>query len=185
MTDFDEITAGYEDDMYITVSTKELTLQIIPFYSLPARTVAALYSRKNNQEKFIKDVYKVINVSMKNPEQFKQKVYDTGVTYTGLIEFLNSWISISSLIQKFESGEIDSNGNRTNRSIITNVDIIQNMILEKLAKGEEVKTKMLIRYLSEQIRELAVNFNSTADKEDIIYEVRIPVPIGEEIDYEF
>lgn len=186
MTDFDDITASFEEDIYITVSTKELNLQIIPFFNLPARTIATLYSRKNNQEKFIKEIYKLIHVSMKNPEQFKEEVYETGVTYTGLIEFLNTWINISSLIQKFETGQIDADGNKTVKEVVSNVDIMQNIMFQKLAKGEEVKTKMFIRYLCEQVKQLAVQHNDNAvDSDDIIYEVNIRIPVNKEFDDEY
>lgn len=180
-TNFEDITAAYEDEAYITVSTDELKLKVLPFYNLPARKIAELYSKRNkDQQKFIKEIYSLIHISMKNPSKFKDEVYDSGLTYSGLIQFLNTWINISSLLQQYDTGLIDDNGNKTSREVLTNVDIIQNMIYSKLAKGEEVKTKMLIRYLCEQIRELAYNYNATAESKDIIYELNIAIPIGKE-----
>lgn len=184
MTHFEDIIENFDNEVYITISTRELTLQLLPFFQLPARKIANLYNEKQNQRKFIKEIYHIISVAMANPSEFKQTVYDTGITYSGLVEFLNTWIQVSNMINKFETGEIDSDGNPTAKTTVSNVDILQNIIFSKLSKGEDVKTKMLIRYLAENIKELAKQYNEE-NPNDIIPSVTINIPIGREVDDEY
>jgi len=180
-TEFENITEQYVDDAYIYVNTDELTLKILPFYSLPARKIVTLYSKKHNQQKFLKEVYSLIHIAMKEPSNFKALVYDAGITYTGLIQFVNTWINISSMIHKHENGEM-VDGVVSNRERVTNVDIVENIVNSRLAKGEEVKDKLLIRYLSEHIRETAYNHNQHCKPDDIITEVVITIPIGDNLE---
>jgi hypothetical protein len=182
---FDKIVNNVEDSIYITISTEELTLKIIPFYSLPVKKIAKLYSQRKNQQKFIKEIFSLIHISMENPELFKQTVYDTSLSYTGLIQFLNTWITVSSMVQRYETKQINSDGTKTVKEALTNVDIIQNIIFNKLSKGEEVNSKLFIKYLTETIKETATEYNKTADEHDVITEITIKIPIGEELKYEF
>ena len=56
MTHFEDIIENFDNEVYITISTRELTLQLLPFFQLPARKIANLYNEKQNQRKFIKEI---------------------------------------------------------------------------------------------------------------------------------
>lgn len=184
MPDFYDIIEQLDDAKYVNIETDELTLSLLPFYALPARKIADLYSKQKNNEKFIKALYNFIYIAMEHPDEFKHKVYDSGITYTGLVKFINEWVLVSNIINKYELGEIDDNGEPTTKTTLNTIEVMQNIMFNKLSKGEEVKTTMLIRYLSENIRQLAITHNETATGNDIITEVHISIPIKMEFDNE-
>lgn len=167
-TEFNEITENYQDETYIYVSTDEIQLEILPFYSLPARKIANIYNKKNDQYTFLKGVYNLIHIAMKNPQDFKKEVYDRGVSYSGLIEFLNTWI--------YESSDYKNNPTKER---IDNSRVVLDIIHNKLAKGEDIKNTLLIRYFIEHIKEAAVEHNKHCKPDDVILEVNIAIPIGD------
>ena len=165
-----DIEALFKDDYYVTVATEELELEILPFYSLPARKVADLYNNKLDLYRFVKKIYNLIHIAMKNPKEFNDKVSNKSITYSGLVDFLNKWVYVSS------SAEEKNRAKQT----VTNSQAVLEIINARLLYGEEIQEKLLIRYFIENIKEAAVEHNKTCKPADKIIEVVIEIPIGDE-----
>lgn len=172
--DLNKLNNPFDDIYYIEVTTEELSLKMIPFYTLPSKTILELYNKKNDHHKFLKAIYKLIHISMENPNRFKDEVYNKGITYSGLFDFFNRWITVSAL-QVQETQYMAQSMNT--------ISLIEQIINKKLTKNEEINKKLFIRYLIEHIKETAYQYNKTAKDEDKILEIVIKIPIGDE-DYE-
>jgi hypothetical protein len=177
MEDFSKIVES-EQSGYIIIESKSLTLQVIPFYSLPARYVTELYSKKKDTHKFINKLYFIISIAMYKPEDFQEKVYNAPLSYEDLFDFLNSWIKTSNVIRRYKNGEIDDNGEPTVKTIMQSVDIYEFRMLESMRKDEPISAVTMIRYLSEHIKRIAANHNETARPDSKIYQVLIDVEIN-------
>jgi hypothetical protein len=164
-----------EDHGYIIVDSGNIVLEILPFYSLPARKITDLYASKRNTDEFIMKLYSLIQLAMSFPENFQEEVYEAPISYEDLFNFLNEWIKVSDLIRKFKNGEIDEQGKPTVREHLRAVDIYEHKMLEALRKGEPVKSRTLIRYLIEHIKRIANDHNAVSDQNDQISTITIEI----------
>lgn len=155
---FDDIIENVETQ-YIIVKSPELTLSILPYYDLPAQEAATTFIYKNRPEKLLKHLYKLIKLAMENPEDFDNKIKDSGISYAGMIHFLNTWTKLSNLYSVYDPDYIGS-------------DVIDN--------EEGVKQKALIKYLTSHIRKIAQEYNVISPEENYINHIFIPINIEDD-----
>jgi hypothetical protein len=155
---FDDIIENVETQ-YIIVKSPELTLSILPYFDLPAQEAAAIFIYKNRPVRLLKHLYKLIKLAMENPDEFEAKVYNAGLSYAGMIHFLNTWTKLSNLYSVYDPDYIGS-------------DVIDN--------EEGVKHKALIKYLTSHIRKIAQEYNVISPEDNYIDHIFIQVSIEDE-----
>ena len=154
MEDFENLIEE-QLNQYILVETDALTLEMYPYHNLPARMITELYASKNNTSEFITKLYSLIHLAMAYPEYFQDEVFEAPLTYEELVKFLNEWVNTSNLIRKYNNGEIDSNGEPTNKTVVEAVDIYEFKMLEAMREDKDLKPALFIRWMSEDIKRVA------------------------------